>query len=247
MNFNANVNIVLDQNTIKIVYSRYKQYVLPLVVIVISFYLFFQFVMPQFQTITDTRIQEDSVRLQNETIAKNRAFIQSLSDELLNDQVAAATSGLPIEKDFSSILTTISLAANNAGVNLGDFDFRVGQVSTPSAQIYDTPPTLNLELVIAGNLEKTQKFVYELTHRLPLADVSAAGISGNSSAVKVSFYYRPVSALTFDNTNNLPKLSAEQEKVLETIRQWQDAKTQAPQFPVTLSPTPQQATPSAAL
>lgn len=207
----------IDLDIIKLLYFKYRAFTLPLVVIFISLYVFFQFVIPQIQNFLSVK---DEVAASEQTLAvltQNYNALASLNVNDLQSSLDTATQAVPQVKDFAGILNAISTAAGLSGVTVNDYSFQIGDINNitdPST----ANQTIQISLTIQGDLEQTKKFVDALSKQFPLSEVTSLSVGGaNSTVISASFYYATPPKLIFNDTSPLPILSVSQKKILSDL------------------------------
>lgn len=209
-----NKKIHIDQEIVKILYIKYKRYILPIVAISMSIYIFFQFVIPQIQNFL---VVKDEVNANEQILAsltQNYNTIVSIPDTDIDTQLAAANRALPNVKDFAGILTAIAMAAGNSGVAVNDYSFQVGDINSVS-QAGQKNQTIQLSLSIKADIDKTKQFLTALSNQLPLSEIAGVTMTGTTTAaITINFFYSPPPKITFVDTNPLPVLTGVQKKLL---------------------------------
>ncbi len=121
--------ISLDRLTLERLYKKHKDYLIPIVTIIVCFILLLQVTIPQIGFLSAKQEEVSVEKAKLKILNNNLNILSNLNDSTLNSQFALATAALPVEKNFAGILNTINLAASKAGVFLGDFEFQV-QISS---------------------------------------------------------------------------------------------------------------------
>lgn len=209
-------------NTAKNLFKRYREYLLYFMVIFVCSVLFWQVILPQIQNwFLVIRDEEKATRDRIEILRNNINFLSKIDEENFNSQFQTASVTLPLEKDFVGILNAIGIASANSAVKVNDFVFYIGELSPkPEANLL---PSLNVSLNISGGVGETRRFVEELSTLAPISDVANVSIEENKSDLQISFYYRPVSPITFQYTVPIKPLSVEDRSTLEKISSWKVA------------------------
>lgn len=209
----------LDKGTYKVLYERYREYLVPFVAIFVCLVLILKIVIPQVQDFIATLNQAKEMQKEILVLKNNVQFLTSLSDSKLDSQMRIASSALPAEKDFAGILNAITAASARAGVSLGDFSFAVGELSTKSAQIAGQP-SIQVALTVSGDAFLAQRFIQELSKTVPLSEVLNVAISGRSSALTTVFYYKVFPPIQFVATKPIFALSQSEEQLLNKLSSW---------------------------
>lgn len=233
-----NPNLNLEFSTLRDIYARHKNYVMPIIIIVVCFVLLTQITLPQLTSLSQKQQDENFEKTKLNTINRNLQIVNSFDAKTLDSELSLSTDALPIGKDFVGIINSINLAANKTGVILGDYEFLVGDLSkTPPGK---SAPSLEISLSVSGGVPATASFMTELYKSLPIAEVTNLIISNNRSSLTAVFYYKPFGNVS-DATIPIGILSSNQISILKELSTWNDSKNLG-LIPVSTS----SATPSAA-
>lgn len=216
-----NIKISLDKLTLQEFYNKNKDYLIPIVTIIVCFFLLVLVTIPQIGFLSGRQREISLEKIKLATLNNNLNILSNLDDSTLNSQFELAVSALPIEKDFESVLNAINLAASKTGIFLGDFEFQVGDLSKISPG--KIAPSLQLTLLINGGVSGAVSFVNELYRSLPLSEVSNIQVSNKNSTVLINFYYKPFAGVS-DNTLPLSKISKPQSDTLKEISSWNNSQ-----------------------
>jgi len=208
----------LDVDVIKIIYYKYQVYVVPVIAFVVSWFIFFQFVMPQVNNFLTVK---DQVAVSEQTLAvmtQNYNTLVSLNTAELATDTSIVNQALPQVKDFAGILNAISAAAAASGVSVNDYSFQIGDINSIIQASNTNAQTVQLALTIVGNIAQTKEFLKSLSLQLPLSEAVLVSITGKTgAAITANFYYSVASKKTFIDTNPLPVLNSVQKKLLHDL------------------------------
>ncbi len=182
--------INVDINSAKLIYNRYKEFVVPVIVIIVSFFIFISVVMPQIKDLGRRKAESKDASAKLSILKKNLDLLSGINESTMDSQLQTVTSALPLNKDFGSVLDRVSAASGKAGVSLGNFAFQVGDLSKTTTDNTGFP-SLKLDLNVEGNVRAISNFINELDKSLPLSEVTSVEISNNLSRLTVIFYYKP--------------------------------------------------------
>lgn len=209
----------LSQNALKILYDAYKEYIIAFAIIFVCLILFVKIIIPQIQDLflinNQSKVLSEKIRV----LKSNMIFLSSVNDDDLNSKLQVTSAALPSEKDFAAVLNAIQIASAKAGVMLGDFEFKVGELSTPSAKI-STQPGMEIILTVSGGVEGSRRFITQLSKTLPLSQVSSLQTSGNLAVITTVFNYKPFSPTAFNFGSQLKALSKSDLSLLDKISSW---------------------------
>ncbi len=205
-----------DQNTLRVLYRRHKTYLFPFLAFTVSLVIIVVVIIPEVQQMFALKSQEEMIGQKITIIRQNLTFLSTLNDANTNKQLQTATTALPSEKDFTGILSTISQAAAESGVLVGDFSFQVGELSASSKTT--SLPTIDIVLAVSGGgIEGIKRFLHELANRFPLSQITSVHVNDTTSSVTVSFFFRPFPSLKTDGSQTISPLSQSDISVLDKL------------------------------
>lgn len=209
----------INQGTFRILYYQYKEYIVPVVVIIASLALFMVVCAPMIEAILLLPNQEKALLNRISVLEQNTNFLHSLDERDLDSKLKLVSKALPPGKDYAGIIGALSGAASSSGVNLGDFSLNIGDLFEPKEG--GSLLEMEMKISVAGSMAATKKFIDELALRLPLSQVRSVQLSQTASSVSIVFYYRPLPKLVLDESKTLQPLSAKETKVIEDLSGFQ--------------------------
>lgn len=207
-----------NQGVLKILYYRYKMVLVPSVIVLLSVLVFFIFIFPQFQGLSDLQATKDNLVSQVALLKNNENTLASINDADITDRLSTTTKALPPEKDFIGILSTISKASLDSGVLLNDFSFSVGDLATPSAQA-SSQLSLSITLNVQGSLLNVDNFINDLSNAFPLSQVTSVQSTNYTSTIVASFYYKPFPPLATGDNSTVQTLTPSEIKAIDSLSQ----------------------------
>ena len=193
--------VYFDLETLKFILKQYKVFLIPVLVIFISLAIFLEVVLPQIQNVINAR-EEAKIAYQNVlTLKSNLNTLSHIDDGVLDSELQILTSALPLSKDFGGVFDSLSKASQKAGVSLGNYEFKVGDLSKNESSGKITP-SLELSLVVTGSIKNIGNFIDILEKSVPLAEVTSVQIGSLTSNLKTVFYYKSITAP--QHTDTLP-------------------------------------------
>lgn len=196
-----NRQVFFGQKSLRFWYLRYKDspyYAIGVtaVVSVIAICLLVLFVVPQLQTWFSVREEVIATQARVAALRSNINFMSSLDRNNLHKQLTTAMSSLPSEKNFDSILNSVSYAARSSGVSLGEFAFQVGDVASTSGQKNQSftnekgLSSVKLTISLTGTISQVQRFLQALQRSVPLSEVEQIEGNNESTTVTVQYYQK---------------------------------------------------------
>lgn len=202
---NEKVNI--DLNTLKFVYERYKDFIIPFVVVVLSLIVFVALTMPQIKNLLKIREEVKIAKEELNRLKEKLNTLSSIDSAVLDSQLQVVNAALPVAKDFSGILGAISFASDATGVSVGDFVLQIGNLG--EGQGASGLPAVSLNLSVSGSTTQVSDFINKLSQTLPLSEVTSVSLGNTSSNVNVSFYYKQVQDTTINASSSVDPVSGD--------------------------------------
>lgn len=190
-----NEKIDADLKAFKFILIKNKSYILPIIVILVSVLLFFQFVIPQFGLLFQTIREAKDSSLKLQVLKNNLSLLNNINEQTLDSQLRVLSSALPLDKNFIEVLNSVYLTSQKTGVNLGSFSFKVGDLS--KSENGDIFPVVKLSIPISSSVTAINSFAETISRTVPLAEVYSIKVSGVTSTVDLSFYYKPLSSSNY--------------------------------------------------
>lgn len=212
--------IYIDRGTLELLYYNNKQYIIPLITIVVCILLFFQLIIPQFQDIFQTWEQEKQIQKDIEMYKNNLVVLGKISSTTVDNQLRIISSILPPNKDFEGILASIAYAESKSQAKVGDYSLSVGKLDDDQSATKGLETNLTVNLSVSGSISAVRSFIKTLSLSGPVADVSSVSYKGDLSAVKVAFYYKPFPLITIDYKKGMTDLSSKEKEKIQEISNW---------------------------
>ncbi len=227
-----NTKISLDFNTLGLLYKKYRDFIVPGLVILVCIILFFQLIIPQILNLAKTQEEVKREAIKLDVLRGNLSFLTNLNQDTLDSQFIAVSSALPPGKDFAGILNSISSIANLSGVAVGEFEFQVGDLdkAPQSAKAY---PSLDIVINITGGLDGASSFMKELYKSVPLAEVKGVKLNDGITTLTLTFYYKPYPPIGFNDTSPIRTITQQE---LDLIRQFETWSFSRINSEITISP-----------
>ncbi len=241
ININNTKKINLDWENFLILYKHYKEFLLPVGVIIVSILMIIYVIFPQIQQYLNLQnsLKEEQQKLA--TLKNNYNFLVSLDDKKISSDLNLLSSALPSEKDFVGIIGAISYVSAKTGVSVGDFQFSLGNLSAKSFGGTAYPST-KINISLKGGAKSVASFMNELVKTIPIAETTTANISNNEGTITVLFYYKPFSSQKINDQTAIVPLSARDKALIKEVSSWnffgQSALPIAQSIPASNSVTP---------
>lgn len=225
----------VDIEAIKFLYKRYKEYLVPSLVIFICILLFFIIIIPQIKDLINISKQRDTELKKLKILKNNLNILANINSSVLDSQFDVISSALPPNKDFTGIITGISGAVQRSGVSLSDFEFAVGDLTETEVTSGEFP-FLNTKLNIQSSYQQSADFITELFKSFPLAEITDVSLSGSSTEISVVFYYKPMPVIEIDNYKPIKILSKNNLDLINELSAWNSVSALNISFPASSTP-----------
>lgn len=214
MDTDTKVNINLE--TLRFVYSRYKEIIVPVFVIFVALLLLVVVIKPQIEDYFRSREEIKLTHKRIGVLKRNLNQLSNINESVLDSQLLFVKSALPFSKDFAGVLNAVSNSADFAGVKIGDFALAIGDLEETQITISGVP-SMNLNLGVTGGMRNVNDFIYRLGQTLPLSEVIGVRLDRASSTVQILFYYRPPPPLVSNETTPITPLGKSHLMVIEKL------------------------------
>lgn len=222
-NIDNSKKVTLNSNFLTSSFEKYKEYILPIVVVLVCFIILFLIILPQFQNYLVSRQQLDAEARKLSTLKNNYNFLTNLDDTENDADFKTLSLALPSNKDFTGIISGISAASSKTGVGIGNFSFSLGDLSKSTDQAVNSNPSIKIEISLVGNTLSVIKFINELYKTVPLSEVTSIKSSSTDSNLIILFYYKPFPPQNISDEAPVIPLSEKNQKLLKDIYAWNNA------------------------
>ncbi len=215
-----NYSSFFSTNMLRVFYLRYKEYIIPAVIIVMTIFLFIRIIPSQINFILALRQAAQSSKKRIRILSNNVTLLSKVQDDLLDERFLLSTNALPEEKKFDELFQAVSDVAARALVTVDDYGLNVdddlkNQTDTNSIKI---------GLTIRGEgIEGVQKFLKILAITLPLSEVESIQINAGSATLVVNFFYKPFVLSVFNKNTPIANLEKTDEETLGELSSWKEA------------------------
>ncbi|HSA84282.1 MAG TPA: hypothetical protein VLF20_05380 [Patescibacteria group bacterium] len=222
------MNDELGKSNIKLFFYRYKdspyfQLFFIVFIIIACSNIFFQLVLPQIEGWFSVTNEVVATRQRIDTINQNIRFFTTLEKQTVEDQFEIATTALPFEKDFDSIIAALTDASLQSGVSLEDYTFQVGEIASVSAQKTQNQnilPFVEVTVLVSGDVHGVNLFIREMNRKVPLAEVTEINGDAFSTAITVKFYQKHFPAIVFTDDKPMSNISEQDAELLTEFAGW---------------------------
>jgi hypothetical protein len=220
INSQTNNNLNLDRGSLLIFYNKNKDYVLPLVVLVVSIFILFFVVIPEINQYFASRAQLETDNQKLEVLKNSYNFLTGLDQTQSESDLKLLTKTLPTEKDSIGIINAISAASSKTGISIVNYRFTPGNLSKATDEINTQYPTISMELNTQGSGILLKDFVNELNRTVPLIEVSSIKHKYNTATLVLQFYYKPFPPQNINDESPISLLSGKDKVLIRDLYTW---------------------------
>ena len=213
------------KNIPQIIITRYKKFIIPLVLNLLTVFLVFWVIFPQIGQIPQQLSKIKTQTSQNKTLNESLSLLRSLPDSEVDENFTTVVSALPTTKDVALIFSSLSSAASASNTQVESFSLNAGGIFGRAAELSDTgtitTPTLSVIAQVGGaSAASLTQFGSELTVRLPVAEIRNLGLANDSATYEIGFYYKPLDTAKIDRQDKIIPLSQSEINLLNQLKEW---------------------------
>lgn len=205
-----------DVKTLKLIFDRNRSFLFPIITILVCIFLILQIIIPQLKILSQAKETAQKMSVKLDVMKKNLSTLANIDEDSLESQLRILNFALPVNKDFSSVLDAIYFASQNAGVTLGAFSFRIGDISKDSGK-GSLSSTIDLSLYIDGDVQSVSRFVRTIGETLPLSEISSIKIGDKTSNLNLAFYYKLLNASDYSQDSPVNPVSQKGISLIEKL------------------------------
>jgi hypothetical protein len=220
MNLQDAASLKIDKSWFLVVYNKYKSFLLPLVVLVVSVIILFLIVIPEINQYFSSRNQLSQETQKLDYLKNNYNFLANIDETQSNSDLQLLEKTLPAKKDLLGIMTAISATSSKVGISIDDFKFTLGNLSKASSSNSTIFPNIAMELTTEGNAILLNEFMNELYKTAPLVEVYGIKYGANTATLLLRFYYKPFSPQNINDESPISQLSPKEKALLKDIYSW---------------------------
>jgi len=218
-----------DLNTITILYRHYKDYIIPVIVVIFSILILIFIVNPQINQYFSSSDQLKTQTQKLEVLKNNYNFLTKMSDDKSDKDILSLSSALPLNKDFVSSMNAVSYAASKTGVSVGAFQVNVGNLTKDSGPVDQTGvvyPSIQMQITLGGKAQAIFEFINTLYKTSPVSEISSIKFDQGVGTLVINFYYKQYSIKNLDGQSPIVPFSAEKENTIKEVTLWNNSLPQ---------------------
>lgn len=213
-----NLNQSVSKESTRNFYEDHKDYLYPLVAILISFALFLFVILPQIIAFPAKKVEVDAEEKKLDGYVAAREYAGSISSTTLSEELLLSTQALPVEKDYTSMVLAISSAANATNTTIENYRFLLGGAGSSKTKLSGgSIPSIVLQTNVKGTADQIVQFITELSETLPLSEVSELSYANGTSQIYINFFYKPLPSADISSSEFVREKNAEEKETFDAL------------------------------
>lgn len=212
-------------DSLKSDYKKYARYIIPLFVGIYSMIMIFQVMAPQFFSMQDAK---DKIEVKKENLKKmsdDLSFVQSVSDEFIDKQLAIADNAYPSYGDIISVYNGIFSAALKTNVSIKSFSITPGYVYQRNEGSAPVTKDVSLPILISVKIsaQDSRSIVFygrELYKVLPLFEVTNVKYDEKDVSYNISAFKKPYDIKTLSKIGQVKQITTSQKQLIKQLEEW---------------------------
>lgn len=216
---------MLDNKELKEFYNRYRAIIWPIVTGLASLVILVGVIIPQLLTYLDVKSKIGDLQTRVSNLEAKASELQTLDEGQITQQFNSAFTVYPADQEVPSALVILQNLAEQSGLQLASTTYSSGQ-KTNGRNNYI------LTLTLDGSITAIRTFLNKLQSAPRVFGVDAISArfnktDGSSLEVELPIivYYEPSSKVSWTTEDPLPKLSPQEEKLVNQIIDQVNSKT----------------------
>ena len=206
------------------IYTKYKKQILPLALILLSLFIAFRVILPQFSSISETNSLIENKKQELEILNNSIRVLEVTSDDAVSEDLAISTDALPTSKDVTKIFGALSSAASASNTELNEFSLKVGvlgkEVSPADVSVIGIPQVSVVAKVSSSDASNLIQFGQKLDQTLPLSEIKQIDAVGNLATFEIKFYYKPIDLNIVSKKDKITPLTQADRNLLNQLAEW---------------------------
>ncbi|HVZ66886.1 MAG TPA: hypothetical protein VG917_01360 [Patescibacteria group bacterium] len=206
-------------------YLKYKNFILPTVFIMLSFFILFRVIMPQITSIASANQDIESKSTDVQTLQSSLSALSNADESAINDDLDTVVKALPVSKNITQIFEALSSAAGASSVDLKEYSLKVGGIYGRAEKVAQTSvkgvPSVDVEVKVGGaSPRQIVDFTKQIQQRLPLSEVTQINSNGNNASLIISFFYKPLDLTLVSRQDNVTGVNQNDQTVINQLKDW---------------------------
>ncbi len=211
-------------------YVKYRLFLLPAGIVVASFLILLQVVIPQFSFITELNNKMNEKSEELATLRSSLSALKGTPDAKLTSDYALSLSALPESKNMLSIFMALTTIASKSDVRVSDFSLKIGEVYEDGKKKEEKPvpqknalgvPTLTVVAQVeADNPSSILAFSNNLYQVFPLAEIDTFSLTQGNGVFEINFFYKPFDLKQIAREELLTPMATKDQQLLQELTKW---------------------------
>lgn len=207
------------------IYTKYKKQIFPLALLLLSLFIAFRVIFPQFISISETNSVIKDKKQELETLNNSIRVLEATSGDAVSEDLAILTDALPTSKDITKIFGALSSAASASNTELNEFSLKIGgvlgkEVSLADATAIGVPQVSVVAKVSSSDTLSLIQFGQKLDQTLPLSEIKQIDAVGNLGTFEIKFYYKPLDLNIVSRKDKITPLTQADRNLLNQLAEW---------------------------
>ena len=204
------------------IYTKYKKHILSIALILLSLFIVFRVIFPQFSSISETNSIIENKKQERETLNNSIKVLETTADDALLKDMVLSTDALPTAKDVTRIFRALSSAASASNTGLNEFSLKLGGIfgkekNTINTSVIGVPQILVIAKVSSSDPSDLIRFGQELNRTLPLSEIKKIDVANNIGTYEINFYYKPMDLNLISKKDKVMPLSSADRNLLNEL------------------------------
>lgn len=210
---------------LSVFYVKYKTYILPSVLFLLTIFIIFEVIFPQISTVFSLRTDIANKTKEASTLQISLDNLASQDTNQLAADFKTANNALPTAKDVGGMFSALNIAAGRSNVTIRGFSLKVGklfgeQVPLQTGEVGIPFLTVSTK-VLATNGRDYVSFLSEIQKTLPISEVKNITSDTSGANLDINFYYKPLDIAVFAKQEQVSPLTKSEQNLLNQLKEWE--------------------------
>jgi len=213
----------MKEDLLALYLRKFKTYLIPIVILLISFIAFLQIFLPNIQQIPELNSKIDAKRQQTMELQETYNALVVFDDQDLEQKIQTAELALPSNKVVVDLYLNIITAASKTNVNILKFILRPGTIYEKETKKSQTGASKNFPF-FEGTVEYTvvstedfKQFARLLQESVPLMEIKEMSLQSTNGKNQLVFFYQPYMISELSKPAKIVPLTEKQQQLLDDI------------------------------
>lgn len=206
----------IELKEVKLFYDQYKIFIYPVLVSVTSLFLILFLILPQIKGFLGGRENLELSRNKLEILSVKAKDLEAINEEDLRKKMGLTLTALPQEKDFPQVIGVLQEVAKASGMVLVSVQIGQAQNATANSGFPVKVEVVGSKIALTMFLKNVESASRVM--KVGSIELSFSKLQDNVDAsVMIDVFYAPTPSALGAVTDNLPKISPEDEKIIVSL------------------------------